>query len=157
MGFWGLLSTLCEPSCKNVNYSSKLQPPKSTIELLGCEGFSQLILASDLCCEGPKVSQGPKVRNSFLECVLIPALPSTPKFLQYKKNSCEELPSDTKLLLTKNYSKIIIFEKLRISRVIPRKSPSFPKILTVQNRLKITKNNSQGIIFVIISCQRVIS
>ena len=29
------------------------------------------------------------------------------------------LPSDTKLLLTKNYSKIIISEKLRISRVIP--------------------------------------
>ena len=29
------------------------------------------------------------------------------------------LPSDTKLLLTKNYSKIIIFEKLRISYVIP--------------------------------------
>ena len=27
--------------------------------------------------------------------------------------------SDTKLLLTKNYSEIIIFEKLRISRVIP--------------------------------------
>ena len=54
--------------------------------------------------------------------------------------------------LTKNYSKIIIFEKLRISRVIPRESPSFPKILTVQSRLKITKNNSQGIIFVIISC-----
>ena len=65
------------------------------------------------------------------------------------------VPSDTKLLLIKNYSKIIIFEKLRISRVIPRKSPSFPKILTVQNRLKITKNDSQGIIFVIISCRGV--
>ena len=65
------------------------------------------------------------------------------------------VPADTKLLLTKHYSKIIIFEKLRISRVIPRKSPSFPKVLTVQNRLKITKNNSQGIIFGIISCQRV--
>ena len=64
----------------------------------------------------------------------------------------DKLPSDTKCLLTKNYSKIIIFEKLRISRV---KSPSLPKILRVQNRLKITKKNSQGIIFVIISCQRV--
>ena len=30
-----------------------------------------------------------------------------------------DLPSDTKLLLTKNYSKTLIFEKLRISRVIP--------------------------------------
>ena len=28
------------------------------------------------------------------------------------------LPSDTKLLLTKNYSEIIIFKKLRISNVI---------------------------------------
>ena len=28
------------------------------------------------------------------------------------------VPSDTKLLLTKNYSKISIFKKLRISRVI---------------------------------------
>ena len=40
-------------------------------------------------------------------------------------------------------------------RVIPWKSPSFPKIWGVQNRLKITKNNSQGITFVPISCQRV--
>ena len=39
------------------------------------------------------------------------------------------LPSDTKFLLTKKYSKIIIFEKLRISRVISRKSLSFLEIL----------------------------
>ena len=65
------------------------------------------------------------------------------------------LPSDTKLLLTKNYSKIIIFEKLRISRVISRKSLSFLEILRVQIPSKITKKNSQGIIFAIISCQRV--
>ena len=65
------------------------------------------------------------------------------------------VPSDTKLLLTKNYSKIIIFEKLRISRVISRKSLSFLEILKVQIHSKITKNNSQGIIFAIISCQRV--
>ena len=38
------------------------------------------------------------------------------------------IPSDTKLLLTKNYSEIIIFEKLRISRVISGKSLSFPEI-----------------------------
>ena len=65
------------------------------------------------------------------------------------------IPSDTKLLLTKNYSEIIIFEKLRISYVIPCKSPSFPRILKVRSPSKITKINSQGIIFVIISCQRV--
>ena len=67
------------------------------------------------------------------------------------------LPSDTKLLLTKNYSEIIIFEKLRISRVISGKSLSFPEILRVQIPSKITKNNSRGIIFVIISRRRVIS
>ena len=65
------------------------------------------------------------------------------------------LLSDTKLLLTKNYFEIIIFEKLRIPRVISGKSLSFLEILRVQIPSKITKNNSQGIIFVIISCQRV--
>ena len=63
-------------------------------------------------------------------------------------------PSDTKLLLTKNYSKINVFEKLRISCVIPWKSLSFPEILRRQNPSKTTKINSQGTIFVIISCQR---
>ena len=66
------------------------------------------------------------------------------------------VPSDTKLLLTKNYSKIIIFGKLRISRAIPGKCLSFLDISRAQNDSKITKNNSQGIIFVIISCQRVV-
>ena len=65
------------------------------------------------------------------------------------------IPSDTKLLLTKNYSNIIIFEKLRIWYVIPWKSPSFPEISKVWSPSTITKNNSQGIIFVIILCQRV--
>ena len=65
------------------------------------------------------------------------------------------LPSDTKLLLTKNYSEISIFETLRISRVIPLKCLYFLDISRAQNPSKITKNNSQGIIFVIISCQRV--
>ena len=36
-----------------------------------------------------------------------------------------QLPSDTKLLLTKNYSKIITFKKLRISRVILWKKSFF--------------------------------
>ena len=34
-------------------------------------------------------------------------------------SSSQEIPSDTKLLLTKNYFEIIIFEKLRMSYVIP--------------------------------------
>ena len=54
------------------------------------------------------------------------------------------LPSDTKLLLTNNYFEMIIFEKLRISRVISGKSLSFLEILRVQIPSKITKNNSQG-------------
>ena len=65
------------------------------------------------------------------------------------------IPSDTKLLLTKNYSEIIIYKQLRISRVILWKCLSFPEILRAQNPSKITKNKSQGIIFAIISCQRV--
>ena len=67
------------------------------------------------------------------------------------------LVSYTKLLLTKNYSEIIIFEKLRTSYAIPWKSPSFPEILRARTPEMITKNNSQGIIFVTISCQRVVS
>ena len=67
----------------------------------------------------------------------------------------ESVPSDTKLLLTKNYFEIILFDKSRISRVISGKSLSFPEISRGQIPSKITKNNSQGIIFVIISCQRV--
>ena len=62
----------------------------------------------------------------------------------------------TKLLLTKHYSEIIIFRKLRISHAIPSKCLSFLDILRGQNASTITKNNSQGVAFVIISCQRVI-
>ena len=65
------------------------------------------------------------------------------------------IPSDTKLLLTKNYFEKIIFEKLRISRVISGKSQSFPEMLRGQIPSKITKKYYQGIIFVTISCQRV--
>ena len=79
-----------------------------------------------------------------------------PKFFTFIGLFLSPIPSDTKLLLTKNYFEIIIFEKLRISRVISGKSLSFLEILRVQNPSKITKNNSQGIIFAIISCQRVV-
>ena len=54
------------------------------------------------------------------------------------------LPSDTKLLLTKNYSEIIIFGKLRISRVISWKCLYFMDISRARNPSKITKNNSPG-------------
>ena len=57
--------------------------------------------------------------------------------------------------LRKNILKQLFSEKLRISRVIPWKCLYFLDISRTKNRSKITKNNSQGIIFVIISCQRV--
>ena len=60
-----------------------------------------------------------------------------------------------KIITYEKFFEIIIFGKLRISRVIPWKCLSFLDILRAQNPSKITKNNSQGIIFVIISCQRV--
>ena len=68
----------------------------------------------------------------------------------------------TKYPLTQNYYlrkiilKYLFLQKLRISRVIPWKSLSFLEIWRAQNPSKITKNNSQGIIFAIISCQRVL-
>ena len=94
-----------------------------------------------------------EIKNSVFEAG---ANHKRPLFQQFPSvTSIGSLPSDTKLLLTKKYSEINIFEKLRISYVIPWKSPSFPEISTVQNPSRITKNNSQGIIFVILSCQRV--
>ena len=53
----------------------------------------------------------------------------------------DKSPSETNCVLMNNDSKVIAFEKLRNSRVIPWKSPSFPpKTLRVQNRLKVTEN-----------------
>ena len=45
-----------------------------------------------------------------------------------KVDKLANLPSDTKFLLTKKYSEIIIFEELQISRVISGKSLSLPDI-----------------------------
>ena len=66
-------------------------------------------------------------------------------------------PSATKLLLTKKMSEIFIFEKLQITHAISWKTRSFSEISRTQNSSKITKNNSQGIIFGIISRQRVLT
>ena len=62
-------------------------------------------------------------------------------------------PPTQNYYLRKIILKELFSEKLRISRVIPWKRLSFLDILRGQNASKITKNNSQGIIFVIISCQ----
>ena len=64
------------------------------------------------------------------------------------------IPSDTKLLLMKNYSEIIIFKNYDFICNSLKKS-FFPGNFEGANPLKNTKNNSQGIIFVIVSCQRV--
>ena len=66
----------------------------------------------------------------------------------------EIVPSDTKLLLTNNFSKIIIFEKITNLTRNSLKCLSLLDIFRIQNTSKITRNNSQGIIFVIISCQK---
>ena len=99
------------------------------------------------------------VRTGWRPSVLLVAggwneMPTTPKG-----------PNDNWLVRCTLWHKIITyeklfwnnyFEKLRIPRVISGKSLSFLEILRVQIPSKITKNNSQGIIFVIISCQRVL-
>ena len=55
-----------------------------------------------------------------------------------------------------NYSEINVFEKLRIWYVMSLKKSLFPVDFEGAKPPEIiTKNNSQGIIFVIISCQRV--
>ena len=68
----------------------------------------------------------------------------------------QTMPSDTKLLLTKNDSEIIIFVKITNFTRKSWKSLYFLEILRVPSDSKITKNNSQGINFVITSCQRVV-
>ena len=57
---------------------------------------------------------------------------------------------------TKTYFEITLFEKLQISRVISLKKSFFPRDLRGQIPSKIMNNSSQGIIFVITSCQRVL-
>ena len=62
--------------------------------------------------------------------------------------------ADTKLLLTKNYSEIIIFGKITNLTRNSLKMSFFPGHFESTKSLKnYEKNNSQGIIFVIISCQ----
>ena len=74
-----------------------------------------------------------------------------PKFRKGKRH----IPSDTKLLHTKIALKYLFLQKLRISPVIPWKYLPFLEILRAQHPSKITKNNSQGIHFAIISCQKI--
>ena len=65
------------------------------------------------------------------------------------------LPFDTKLLLTKNYSEIIIFGKITNLTRNSLKKSLFPGDFENKKSLTNYEKNSQGIIFVIISCQRV--
>ena len=97
----------------------------------------------------------PKDPDFYTPLALKTAKGSTSQHWWCIKISLPYIPSDTKLLLTKTYFEIIIFEKLRISRVISGKGLSFLEIFRVQIPSKLRKINSQGIIFAIISCQRV--
>ena len=67
-----------------------------------------------------------------------------------KKEKCKSKPSDTQLLLTFNYSEIMFCESYEFSQEIP-----VLEILRRQNLSNFTTGNSQRVIFVIISCQRV--
>ena len=73
-------------------------------------------------------------------------------FMQLQCWSVSELPSDTKLLLKEKFVAMIIFPKVRISRVIPGRSLSFLEILRRELPQKLReKNNSQETI----SCQSI--
>ena len=63
--------------------------------------------------------------------------------------------TDTKLLLTKKYSEKTIVGKITNLTRNSLKMSFFPGHSESINTSKITTNNSQGIILVIISCQRV--
>ena len=64
--------------------------------------------------------------------------------------------SDTRVLLTKNYSEIILFVKITNFTRNSLKKSLFPQEdFESAQRLKTTKNDYQGIIFVVISCQKV--
>ena len=65
------------------------------------------------------------------------------------------LPSGTNLLLTKNFSEIILFVKITNFTRNSLKKSFFPGNLESATSLKNYKKNSRGVIFVIISCQRV--
>ena len=66
-------------------------------------------------------------------------------------------PSDTKLLLANNYSKIIIFGKIMNLKRNSLKMSFFPGHFESTKYLKIiTKKYFSGYFFVIISCQRVL-
>ena len=66
-----------------------------------------------------KTDYTPPARDpSFLGLSPDPEVTEQKKAMVYTKQ-CSKLPSDTELLLTKNYSELIIFGKLRISRVVP--------------------------------------
>ena len=64
-----------------------------------------------------------------------------------------KMPSDTRLLLPKSYSKTTVFKTYEFTRNSSKKSV-FSDNSEVQIPSKFQKNNSQGRAFGIISCQR---
>ena len=114
--------------------------------------FSQGHSGTKVQCESCLSSQGKNTRihkKSEIHELFVLALSlvwfagATPErifliLVRYPQENKHEIPSDRKLLLTKNYSETIVFGKLRISYAIPWKTPS-------RNPLKIiTKNEFSG-------------
>ena len=56
----------------------------------------------------------------------------------------------SKTLITYKYSSSASLQKLLVLSAFRRKNPPFPRILGPESPFRITTNNSQGIIFVII-------
>ena len=97
-----------------------------------------------------------KVLGTPLRTPIRPPTPTSDDYHLVLSGRINPYPSDTKLLLTKHFCDIFLLQNLRIARVIPCKSLSFLEMLRVQNPLKITKTYSQGVIFVVISCQKTV-
>ena len=91
-------------------------------------------------------------RRSLKSEELLSSSPSRKSSLNFTKWT---YPLTQNYYSRKKHSEIDIFVKLRISRVVPWRGLYCLEISRVQHASKITKNNFQWLIFVIISCQRV--
>ena len=96
------------------------------------------------------------IRIIYLKVTVSDSQITITRFIFSDRKCLSDLPSDTKLLLTKNYFEIIIFGKITNLTRNSSKMSFFPGHFESSKALKnYKKKNSQGIIFVIISCQRV--
>ena len=59
-------------------------------------------------------------------------------------------PRSKNITYLQTFQNMCFWQKLRLSRVILRKCPPLPRLLRSQESLKITKNTSQGILFIVV-------